>query len=69
MWKMLYKEMILCLVWCFPPFVIWMQNHMRVLETAPENRTALLMGLEYLIGISYVEDTEIFKVGLLNYIC
>jgi hypothetical protein len=45
-----------------------MQNHMRVLEIAPENRSALLMGLEYLIGISYVDDTEVFKVGLLNYI-
>jgi exportin-1 len=46
-----------------------MQNHMRVLEIAPENRSALLMGLEYLIGISYVDDTEVFKVVLLNYIC
>lgn len=39
-----------------------MQVHIRVLETAPENRAALLVGLEYLIGISYVDDTEVFKV-------
>lgn len=35
---------------------------MRVLESTPENRAALLLGLEYLIGISYIEDTEVFKV-------
>ncbi|KAJ6792788.1 protein EXPORTIN 1A [Iris pallida] len=40
------------------------QAHIRVLETTPENRTALLLGLEYLIGISYVDDTEVFKVCL-----
>ncbi|URD74343.1 CRM1 C terminal [Musa troglodytarum] len=39
------------------------QSHIRVLES-PENRAALLMGLEYLIGISYVDDTEVFKVCL-----
>ena len=38
------------------------QSHIGVLETTPENQTALLMGLEYLIGISYVDDTEVFKV-------
>nr|CAD1832101.1 unnamed protein product [Ananas comosus var. bracteatus] len=40
------------------------QSHMRVLESTPENRAALLLGLEYLIGISYIEDTEVFKVCL-----
>uniref|UniRef100_A0A0E0KLT2 Importin N-terminal domain-containing protein n=1 Tax=Oryza punctata TaxID=4537 RepID=A0A0E0KLT2_ORYPU len=40
------------------------QNHMRILEASPENRAALLLGLEYLIGISYVDDTEVFKVCL-----
>ena len=45
-----------------------MQNHMRILEITPENRAALLLGLEYLIGISYVDDTEVFKVGMLKYI-
>jgi exportin-1 len=36
---------------------------MRILEASPENRAALLLGLEYLIGISYVDDTEVFKVS------
>ncbi|KAG6506306.1 hypothetical protein ZIOFF_031629 [Zingiber officinale] len=40
------------------------QSHIRVLESAPANRGGLLMGLEYLIGISYVDDTEVFKVCL-----
>ena len=42
-----------------------MQNHIRILEASAENRAALLVGLEYLIGISYVDDTEVFKV--INY--
>ena len=46
-----------------------MQNHMRILEITPENRAALLLGLEYLIGISYVDDTEVFKVGMLKNVC
>ncbi|XP_066373948.1 protein EXPORTIN 1A-like [Miscanthus floridulus] len=37
---------------------------MRILELTQENVAALLMGLEYLIGISYVDDTEVFKVCL-----
>ncbi|KAK1326230.1 hypothetical protein QJS10_CPA01g00912 [Acorus calamus] len=40
------------------------QSHIRVLESTLENRNALLMGLEYLISISYVDDTEVFKVCL-----
>ncbi|KAF3779403.1 EXPORTIN 1A protein [Nymphaea thermarum] len=40
------------------------QSRIRILETTSENRAALLMGLEYLIGISYVDDTEVFKVCL-----
>ncbi|KAJ4953649.1 hypothetical protein NE237_030481 [Protea cynaroides] len=40
------------------------KSHIRILETTPENRAALLLGLEYLIGISYVDDTEVFKVCL-----
>ncbi|KAL5978523.1 Exportin-1 [Asimina triloba] len=40
------------------------QCHIRILESTPENRAALLMGLEYLIGISYADDTEVFKVCL-----
>lgn len=39
-----------------------MQSHIRVLESSQENIGALLVGLEYLINISYVDDTEVFKV-------
>lgn len=45
-----------------------LQAHIRVLEpkpddrSAPDNTAALLLGLEYLIGISY-EDTEVFNVS------
>ncbi|OVA18398.1 Importin-beta [Macleaya cordata] len=45
-------------------FTAFYKSHIRVLEATPENRSALLMGLEYLIGISYVDDTEVFKVCL-----
>nr|CAB3497398.1 unnamed protein product [Digitaria exilis] len=45
-------------------FTAFFKNHIRVLEITPENRAALLLGLEYLIGISYVDDTEVFKVCL-----
>ncbi|KVI04773.1 Armadillo-like helical [Cynara cardunculus var. scolymus] len=40
------------------------QFHIRVLESTQENIAALLMGLEYLLSISYVDDTEVFKVCL-----
>ena len=39
-----------------------MQSHIRILEASPETRAALLLGLEYLTGISFVDDTEVFKV-------
>ncbi|CAN6308416.1 unnamed protein product [Urochloa humidicola] len=45
-------------------FTSFYKNHMRILEITPDNRAALLLGLEYLIGISYVDDTEVFKVCL-----
>ncbi|XP_072954085.1 protein EXPORTIN 1A [Typha angustifolia] len=45
-------------------FTSFYKSHVRVLESTPENRAALLLGLEYLIGISYVDDTEVFKVCL-----
>ena len=44
---------------------MFMQSHIRVLESSPENISALVWGLEYLINISYVDDTEVFKVYLL----
>lgn len=43
-------------------FFFFLQCHIRVLETSQENISALLMGLEYLTNISYVDDTEVFKV-------
>ncbi|CAL9768896.1 unnamed protein product [Musa acuminata subsp. burmannicoides] len=45
-------------------FTSFCKSHIRVLESTPENRAALLTGLEYLISISYVDDTEVFKVCL-----
>ncbi|XP_057506831.1 protein EXPORTIN 1A-like isoform X2 [Actinidia eriantha] len=40
------------------------KSHIRVLESSQENISALQLGLEYLISISYVDDTEVFKVCL-----
>ncbi|KAK5843236.1 protein EXPORTIN 1A isoform X1 [Gossypium arboreum] len=45
-------------------FTSFYKFHIRVLETVQENISALLVGLEYLINISYVDDTEVFKVCL-----
>ncbi|KAL5568216.1 hypothetical protein UlMin_024791 [Ulmus minor] len=45
-------------------FTSFFKSHVRVLESSRENMTPLLMGLEYLINISYVDDTEVFKVCL-----
>ncbi|XP_043815379.1 protein EXPORTIN 1A isoform X4 [Manihot esculenta] len=45
-------------------FTSFYKCHIRVLETSQENISALLMGLEYLTNISYVDDTEVFKVCL-----
>ncbi|KAG1368297.1 protein EXPORTIN 1A [Cocos nucifera] len=45
-------------------FTSFYKAHIRILESAAENRAALLLGVEYLIGISYVDDTEVFKVCL-----
>lgn len=42
-----------------------MQFHIRILETSQENIAALLVGLGYLIDISYVDDTEVFKVWVI----
>ncbi|KAK2356221.1 protein EXPORTIN 1A [Trifolium repens] len=38
-----------------------LQVHIRILESTQENISNLLLGLEYLINISYVDDTEVFK--------
>ncbi|KAJ6855105.1 hypothetical protein NC651_039930 [Populus alba x Populus x berolinensis] len=45
-------------------FTSFYKSHIRVLESSQENISALLMGLEYLINISFVDDTEVFKVCL-----
>ncbi|KAG0570872.1 hypothetical protein M758_6G185900 [Ceratodon purpureus] len=45
-------------------FTSFFKSNIGVLEKTIENQTALLMGLEYLIGVSYVDDTEVFKVCL-----
>lgn len=45
-------------------FTSFFKAHIRVLEASQESIASLLMGLEYLINISYVDDTEVFKVCL-----
>ena len=41
-----------------------MKAHIQLLETTPEYQQQLLIGLEYLLNISYVEEPEVFKVCL-----
>ncbi|CAN1269139.1 Protein EXPORTIN 1A [Linum perenne] len=45
-------------------FTSFYKAHIRILESSQENVSALIMGLEYLINISYVDETEVFKVCL-----
>ncbi|KNA06335.1 hypothetical protein SOVF_182050 isoform B [Spinacia oleracea] len=45
-------------------FTAFFKAHIRVLEASQESIASLLVGLEYLINISYVDDTEVFKVCL-----
>ncbi|KAL0709626.1 hypothetical protein Bca4012_016604 [Brassica carinata] len=45
-------------------FTSFFKFHIRVLESLPDTVALLLAGLEYLIKISYVDDTEVFKVCL-----
>ncbi|KAK9111966.1 hypothetical protein Scep_019485 [Stephania cephalantha] len=54
---------------CLLVFMVQLQAHIRVLESTVENRAALLMGLEYLIGISYVEDTRGFQGAVAHRYC
>lgn len=42
----------------------WLQAHVVSLETTDENRAALLVGVDYLLKISFVEDDEVFKICL-----
>ncbi|CAK8539240.1 unnamed protein product [Lathyrus sativus] len=45
-------------------FTLFYKVHIQILESTQENISALLLGLEYLVNISYVDDTEVFKVCL-----
>ncbi|KAF8044403.1 hypothetical protein BT93_A2406 [Corymbia citriodora subsp. variegata] len=45
-------------------FTSFYKVHIRILESTQDNLASLLVGLEYLINISYVDDTEVFKVCL-----
>ncbi|KAI4330800.1 hypothetical protein MLD38_029049 [Melastoma candidum] len=45
-------------------FTSFYKYHIRVLESAQEKTSSLLLGLDFLISISYVDDTEVFKVCL-----
>lgn len=43
--------------------VLLLQAHIGILET-PETQQQLLAGLDYLVNISYVDNTEVFKTCL-----
>ncbi|KAK9807779.1 hypothetical protein WJX72_008954 [[Myrmecia] bisecta] len=45
-------------------FTSFFRVHIAVLETNEEKQMALLMGLDYLINISFVPDDEVFKICL-----
>lgn len=40
------------------------QEHMGLLESSREGKEALLIGLDYLLNISFVADDEVFKISL-----
>lgn len=40
------------------------QAHISTLEASPEDFPLLLAGLQYLVDISYVDETEVFKTCL-----
>lgn len=44
-------------------FTSFFKAHITILET-PETQAQLLLGLDYLVSISYVENTEVFKTCL-----
>ena len=41
-----------------------LQVHISLLEASQDGREALLVGLEYLLNISFVPDDEVFKITL-----
>ena len=44
-----------------------MQAHITILETTDEGKQALLMGLEYLVNIAFVDDEEVRWISYLVY--
>ncbi|KAF5832627.1 armadillo-type protein [Dunaliella salina] len=45
-------------------FTGFLKAHIGVLEQTPEDQVALIMGLDYLVNISYVDNVEVFKTCL-----
>eukprot|EP00899_Mesostigma_viride_P028462 jgi/Mesvir1/8800/Mv02704-RA.1 len=45
-------------------FTGFFKVHVNLLEASPEHHQALQVGLEYLLAISYIDDSEVFKVCL-----
>lgn len=41
-----------------------MQVHISILEKGSDNQQALILGLQYLVNISYVEADEVLKICL-----
>ena len=40
------------------------QAHLKLMETSDENKAALMMGMTYLLNISFVESDEVLKICL-----
>lgn len=45
-------------------FTSFFRAHITILETTPDGQQALLLGLQYLTNISFVNDEEVFKITL-----
>ncbi|KAL6757535.1 exportin [Haematococcus lacustris] len=45
-------------------FTGFFKAHISLLESTPETHAMLIVGLDYLVSISYVENTEVFKTCL-----
>lgn len=41
-----------------------LQAHLKLMETSDENKAALMMGMTYLLNISFVESDEVLKICL-----
>jgi exportin-1 len=42
----------------------FLKPHSRILETTDENKAALLVGLSYLLNLSFIDNDEVFKICL-----